>query len=209
MIKINLVSKRRKQSVTGGGSTQSFDMNSLMTRLEGLKGLPLTRLLTPLAIGIVAAYGLDYYEQGELHKLDVEIESINSEKPKLQAEIQKKQDYENLKKAMESDELIMRRKLDTIQKLNKGRTEAVQAFIALSKATPPSIWLTSFSVKDADAVPTFGIKGVSTAMSQIPAYQRALDANPIFHDLNATSRSETDKNGSEVYPFELSPGVHK
>jgi Tfp pilus assembly protein PilN len=206
MIKINLAHRKRSAAMGAGPSNislKSLDMANVLERLSVLKELKIQQILIPVAIGFAAYYGLDYYEAGEIAKLDAEIASINSERPALEAEIAKKKDYDALKKSMEDDEKVMRQKLDTIQKLTKGRTELAQTMIELAKATPVTIWITQFTVKNADSKPVLNIKGIANAINQIPDYERTLDSNPFFQGLKAHPRSTLDIAGREVHPFDL------
>jgi Tfp pilus assembly protein PilN len=217
MIKINLADKKRSDMATnatggtGGTGTIGGTLGTLtsLTRnfdLASLKELELERALIPLVVGVAATYAVGIYQDNEIKKLNVEIDSINSEKPKLQAAAGKMKTYEDLKKGMEADEFVIRTKLDTIHKLIQGRSDTAKYLEDLAQLTPPAVWLTSFAYNGTD----FDIRGSAANFRQISPFLKAMTENPNFQDLTLKdSQTSKDANQRDIVTFELVSGAKR
>jgi Tfp pilus assembly protein PilN len=202
MIKINLAS--RKRAMAGVSKTpmtgQALTLQGALAQLEEFRDFPLRQILVPLGIAIAVTFGFSTYKQSELDKLQVQIDALKAEKPKLQAEADKMAGYEELQKQMEKDELVIRTKIDTIRKLVQGRTTTVKLLAEIAKITPPHLWLTTVDIGTKEVV----FKGFSSDFSLISDFMKTLNENTYVRDvtLKDTQIAE-DENHREVAKFEL------
>jgi Tfp pilus assembly protein PilN len=207
MIKINLADKKRSEASDGGTGAYATGTISLRNLdLSALKDFQFQKLLVPLVLGIVATVGVGIYQDNEIKKLDVELESINAEKPKLQEAAGKMKSYEDLRASMEADEFVIRTKLDTIRQLIQNRGQAPKFLEDLAQLTPPAVWLADFSY-DGTA---FDIRGNADSFKQVSPFLKALNENPFFQDLTLKdSQTAHDAAGHEIVSFELVSGAKK
>ncbi|MDR3608023.1 MAG: PilN domain-containing protein [Oligoflexia bacterium] len=205
MIKINLAGRKKSSAFTAASiGTATLSLRSI--ELSALKELPLKKALIPMFIAIIASIISSTLQDNELKKLDVELDSINAEKPKLQAAANKMKSYEDLKKGMENDEFVIRTKLETVRKLAQNRTETTKFLQDLSKITPPSVWLTGVSYDGS----TIEIKGMAVNFRQISPFLKSLNENPFFQGLTLKdSQTVKTQYGWEAVNFELISGAKK
>lgn len=197
MIKINLAARKQSQSATGV-KTSATGVGRL--DWDSVKESPLRRAVLPLVVGLLASYTLDSVKENELKEVDDALGKLNAEKPLLQKEAGRLKDYEQMKKSLESDEFMIRSKIETIQKLIAGRNGTVKLLTSLVSTAPKEVWLTGLQVKGSD----IGIKGYSTGFASVSDFMKNLSENANFSDLMLKSSERAkDETGLEVTAFEL------
>lgn len=217
MIKINLALKKQSASgegkgrarddVASGGGLPKLDLNlgSLGAGASALFSEPKFRQLILGCIVVALVYvGIDRAKVEELNQLDAEIAQLTTTNNKLRAEVAKTKGYEELKKALEADELAIRTKIDTIQKLIADRQSLPKMMLGMAQLIPADVWLTDFKVANDD----FTLKGFSLGYNQVSDFMRNLNESAFFTELRlSSSQAARDETGSEVAQFEL--GAHK
>jgi Tfp pilus assembly PilM family ATPase/Tfp pilus assembly protein PilN len=97
-------------------------------------------------------------------------------------------------------------KIKVVKKFLQTRMMGLDVIRELYKVTPTEIYLNSIVMDDEGALTMTGIspskKGLSDSMDQINAYQKALDASPMFKDVKTSTTTKKD-NGKDVIAFEI------
>lgn len=199
MIKINLA---KKKQATGMQSASNPTMRRASAG-EGLQLLkdPKIRQILLLVVGLGGAYWtVEEYKNDELLKADAAIQAATQKSNQLKAEAAKSKGFEDLKKSLESDELAIRTKIETIQKLVAERQVLPKAMQSLATLIPQDVWLTDFKAVSEE----FTFKGYSLGYNQVSDFMKSLGESAYFTDLRmASSQSARDETGSEVAQFEL------
>lgn len=203
MIRINLANRKQQSVVSDGGKGMGgLDLRSVGENARDFIGdLPLGKYVAAVVVCGIAHYALGWHESAETQKLDAQIEQVVAEKEQLQAQLGKTRGYEELKRAMDSDEIMIKTKIDTIEKLIEGRQSSPSLLIALSSAMPPEVWLGDLTLKEG----ALGIKGNSTDYNYVSDFMRNLGESAYFMDINlSSSREARDETGQVIANFELS-----
>ncbi len=202
MIKINLATKKQSQAASPESKSAGLSMPKLDAGAFG--ELLKTPKIRQLALFVVAGFALSFvlqsYKQEELNKLDVEMQRLTGEQGKLKAEVAKTAGYEQIKKTLEEDELAIRTKIDTIQKLLADRSNLPRMMLNMSQVIPKEVWLTEFRVQSDDV----SMKGYSLGYNQISDFMKNLSESAYLSDLKlGSTQASRDETGSEVAQFEL------
>ena len=84
----------------------------------GLKELPIRKLALMALVGFLAVFLLDGYKSEELGKVEADLAKVTTEQNQLRAEVAKTKGYEELKKALDGDDV------DGIKAKTDGRIQA-------------------------------------------------------------------------------------
>lgn len=200
MIKINLAERKRSSTSAEGGAGLSLDVNQLKEKFASLGELPLKKYALTLACGFLATYALDFYKSDQIKQLDDELSKLEAEKPKLLSEAGKIRSLEEVKKAMEADEFVIRTKLETIKRLVADRGSTGKILTELTKVMPADLWVTQFDLKGGNV----NVKGFSLDFTRISDFMKLLSESSIFADpnLNDTQMARDDQN-REVASFSI------
>lgn len=203
MIKINLATKKQTASFSAGAAS-SFDSSlSALSRIsissDGLKKLPVFTFILVAVIGYISSTFLESYKQDTLDNIEKEISAVQANQSKLQAELNKTKGYKEIKKQLDTDELSLRTKINTIQKLIDDRVVLNKLLLSLSQSLPKDVWLTDFRIKEADV--TF--KGASLGFIQISEFLKNLQENVYFRDvsLKGSQQSKDSKETIDGNPY--------
>jgi Tfp pilus assembly protein PilN len=202
MIKINLATRRQAEIVSDGSrSSKSFGSFLGGIDLDAAKDLPIRKVMLPLIVGVAASYMLDSYKEDELNKIQRLIEKQAADGKKLQAEVAKFKGYEGIKKALDEDEVTIRSKLETIQKLTETRGESVKMLGLLSTSIPKDVWLTEYRIEKSD----ISLKGSTVDFNQISDFMKNLRDSTRFTDVELKdSQQQKEQVGGRVASvFEL------
>lgn len=202
MIKINLATRKQSASVGGSDAKSSRVAGmKLDARLDGIKELPWRKALAVVVLYLVASYGLDDFKLEELAKVNAVIDKLTAEQTRLKAELAKTKDFDELKKSLDADEVALRTKIDTIQKLIRDRQTPPKMLLSLSGSTPKDVWLTDFQAKDDEIT----LKGFSLGYNGISDFMKALNESVYFGDLKLVNTTTgRDETGLEAATFDLS-----
>ncbi len=202
MIKINLAT-RKQSTITATAKTGTIPgLSGLTLSAEDLKDLPLKRILVPLVAGVTASFAVDSMKESDLHGVEKRLQELNVRKTALVAEAGKIKAYELQRKELESDELLIKSKAETVQKLITGRNETAKLVMTLSTLTPKDVWLSTIAIKDGDV----SVKGNAIGFQPISELMKNMGENVFFTDVNL-KLSEKDKDkeqsGAEIALFEV------
>src|SRR5690349_3825826 len=120
MIKINLAT-RKQSGLVPEGTKPKLSLSLGRIKTDQLKDLPIRKLVISVAVGLLASYSLDGYKESEIESLNAVVAKLTAKRDKQQEELKKFKEYEEIKKAVDADELLVRTKLEVIQKLISDR----------------------------------------------------------------------------------------
>lgn len=211
MIRINLA-QTKQASYVGGGKTGSFSSassaaggggfsmkNAFAGAAGGAGGLmPLvTKIALPAILCVAAYYGYDFYTAEKITEMDQEAASITTEKSRIETELRKIKGYDIVKIELERNELILRTKIQTIERLIRGRDFTVKSLVVLSEALPKEVWLSEIITTEQG----YTFKGGTLEIGYVSDLMSKLGQTIYFKDVALKSTS-TDSNQKQA-SFEL------
>ncbi len=200
MIRINLAKRKMSNVVAGEGKPGAKNILANLD-FESFKDLPIRKFGLPIVVAILATYFLGDFKSQEIQKVQDEITKAMAEQTKLQLELTKTKRFDELKKQIDSDEFMIKTKLQTIEKLIVDRTTPPKLLLALSRAIPADVWLSDLKVNGTEVT----LKGSSLDFNQISDFMRNLNESAFFKELNLRSTQQAkDESGLEIAQFELS-----
>ncbi|MGK5084961.1 PilN domain-containing protein [Bdellovibrionota bacterium FG-1] len=205
MIKINLALKKQSTSVAGdsrsaapGGGGMLAGMRDV--KFDGLKDLPIRKLALMVIVGFGATYLLDDFKATEIKIVEDQLVKARDEQSKLTAELTRTKGYEDIKKTLDADELMLRTKIDTIQKLLADRQNPPKMMMTLATTIPQDVWLKGLKIKDREV----SLQGASIGFNSISDFMKGLNESAYFSDVQLKgTQQERDELGSDIAGFEL------
>jgi Tfp pilus assembly protein PilN len=200
MIRINLAQKKQASGTKAGGTNVGT-----LTSIGRMRGaslspdlLPLIgKILLPLILSVAAFYGYDYYTQQLTDDMQKEMDVVTKERDRIQDELKRIKGFEAVKADLEQNDLILRTKIDTIEKLITGRDFTVKSLVTLSQALPHEVWLTQLDATES----SFEFKGGTVDIGVISDLMTHLGQTIYFKDVTLKS-TEVDSSGKQA-TFEL------
>ena len=191
MIRINLIQKKQASYVSGAQKTSTF-------QTLGKGGfdafLPLIKSMgVPLVLCLAANFGSDFFTQQKLDEMTQETAKLDQEKGKINKELEKIKGYETIKGEIERSGLVLRTKIDTIEKLIRGRDFTVKSLIYLAQSMPKDIWMTEIKATDN----AFEVKGGTVDLSLVSDFMAKLGQTIYFKDVNLKSTA-SDITGTQA-----------
>ena len=116
---------------------------------------------------------------------------------RIQEELKRIKGFDSVKVELERNQVILRSKIETIEKLIQGRDYTVKALVALSQSLPKEVWLTELSVSEK----LINFKGGTIDLGLISDVMSRLGQTIYFKDVTLRSTA-TDPTGKQTN-FEL------
>ena len=193
MIKINLASRKQSGAVDGKPSlTETLDLSIL-------KEPAVRRVVLGLVVAIAGYAAADSFKVEELEKADRSMKKLQEQRTKLEAEASKMKSHEELKKLLEQNQDVIKRKLEIMQKLMADRSTPHKLLLMFSTATPADAWLSELRISNTEVL----IKGYSAGLTQVSDLMRNLSESAYLTDVNLKD-SQQNKEGGELAAFEIS-----
>lgn len=173
MIRVNLLEKREggeksraRGTSGGGGGGRSFSMPSL----GGLDTLGI--VLIVLASAGWLGY-TSWTKSQELDQLEQEIQRTNEELVRLQKALEKVDEFQAKKKALES-------RVELITDLKRRQIVPVQLLDQLSRELPDFLWLDQLNEQSG----SLKLQGKATTYNAVSNFYNNLKDSPFFHDVS-------------------------
>lgn len=197
MIRINLAQKKQA-SYVGGTKAGSFATmgkgGATSVTLTSIKqvfasgsassfGPILSKIMVPLVLSVAAYFGYDYYVQQQSDEMQQESETISKEKTRIEAELRKIKGFEVVKGELERNELVIRTKIQTIEKLIRGRDFTVKSLVVLSQSLPKEVWLTDLAASEVG----YSIKGGTIDIGLVSDFMTKLGQTIYYKDVSLKS----------------------
>jgi len=149
-----------------------------------------------LLVGVVAVLligvGLLIFTQGKIAAAKNDIARAESDLQQLKGKIG---ELENVKKLKEE----VKKKLDVLEQLRKGKTGPVRRLATLSDAVPDKVWLTKYTESGASV----SIGGVALDEDLIAAFMRNLQASEDYASVELVVSEQTEVSGVKAKRFEI------
>ena len=202
MIRINLATRKQSASAAGEsvGGGSKINLDQIRARLGDIQDLPLRKIGSMIAFMMIASYFWTDYQGTEVGKVNVAIEKYQKESSVSKAELGQSKVLEATKKALEADEVVIRTKIETLQKLVDGRQTPPKLLSSISTSIPKDVWLSELKA-DKESM---SFKGFSATISDISDFMKILKENALLTDLKLVKTDKArDELGIEVSNFEL------
>ena len=158
---------------------------------ETLKQQQMVFLLSVVAV-VAIVLGVYFFVQMKIGSTKEEITRSESEIQELKEKIGK---INNLKKLKEE----VKKKLDVLASLRKGKVGPVQRLMILSDLTPDRLWLTKYAENGNDV----SIAGVAYNEDLIATFMRDLEISADFENVELIVSEQTEMGGVKVKKFEF------
>ncbi len=179
----------------GGGGGSSSAAGSLGNVLAFRK------LILGGVILFLASTFVDEYQDMELKTVDDQIASHQEQGKQLQAFVNKTKAFDQLKKSMEQDSMVMSTKIQTIQKLIEDRAVPPRMMLSFITATPPGVWLQELKVGKSE----ISFRGSGAEFNQVSDFMRSLGEVAYISNVTLKNTQQVkDASGNTVASFELS-----
>jgi Tfp pilus assembly protein PilN len=219
MIRINLALRKGPAGAAAAGASAASGkgpfagLEALLSGLSSKSGGATTQgagreLAREVLMRIVLVVGVYFagnemltsWKAEELGKVQGEIASLTSEVSRLDAEIAKRAQVEQEKKRIEEFELILKSKLDTIDRLMAGRESASRILRDLAGMLPKEVWLSAFQVDSKG----LDVKGTSIGIDPVSSFLSALNSSPYFRDGQPRITEKVNReSGQTLQDFDL------
>jgi Tfp pilus assembly protein PilN len=221
MIKINLAT-RKTSSVAGqgagagamlaglfsrgdsgeGGATKSFaNLRFDQLNLEKFGDLPVAKVAIALVVVISAYFVESSMKAHEMAKVELAIAEVKKREEELQRQLSQTKGYDQLKKALDADEMMIKTKITVIRKLIHDRQTPPKLLLTLSNGLPPDVWISKFELAD------MGVKleGMSLGgLNPVSDLMKNLGESTYFSDLKLiSSKKGRDTLNLETDDFTL------
>ena len=204
MIKINLALKKQAVSSEAGAETKTMRMNLGKIDAEFIKGIfqefPIRAMLVPVVVYLGASWFYEDYTKTELEKVAAEVERAEEGKRKVLSELAKTKGYEEIKKTIEADELLLRSKLELLKSILNGRERTPLMLRSIAEVRPKEIWLRTLDISATEVK----LNGTSVDFNLIPHFMRLLESSTYFSGVDMKSyKADRDETGIDITNFEL------
>jgi len=201
VIKINLIKKRNSAASAASESglpKVNFDTLRSMGQDSGKTLAPLFfKAGIPIILGLIANFAYDQYVEGVRDVMKKEVGSIEVSKDKINKELLKIKGFESTKTELERTSMIIRAKIDTIEKLIKGRDFTAKALMSLVQSLPKESWLVEVSQTDK----AYSLRGGTVDIGMVSDLMSHLGKTIYFKDV--TLKSTASDPASKRTNFEL------
>jgi Tfp pilus assembly protein PilN len=193
MIKINLALRKSSGASSNTSALSNIDTSAILS--------PSVRWIV---ISAVIYFGVGWYFDNQknvlLQRVSQELDTLSQKSTDLKASLGKMKQYDEAKKALESDEKIIKTKLETISLLSKDRDAGIQYLRAISRAIPKEVWLTSVQFTPSEVA----FRGQAIEFNLVSDFTSQLSQTQLFLDVQQESAANTpDEGGKSVVAFEL------
>jgi Tfp pilus assembly protein PilN len=210
MIRVNLA-VRRQASYLGAGGGETSTTRSGVLAISGKAGSfsalrmfsgenasgALRRIAIPVVLGIVLYFGSDFYMAQETQRMADEKARFEADRSKIQDELKRIKGFESVKSELERNELILKTKIATIEKLIRGREFTLKSMVAMTQALPDDVWISEVTVSDL----IYNIRGSTRDIALISDVMNRLGKSIYFKDV--TLKNSTSDPGGKFTNFEL------
>jgi type IV pilus assembly protein PilN len=148
-------------------------------------------ILSVLSV-VVVALAIYFLINLKIMSTKNEISRSESEIQELKAKIGKINDLKKLQQEV-------RKKLDVLALLRKGKVGPVHRLLTLSDSAPDNLWLTKYAENGNDV----SISGVAFNEELIAACMRNLEASPDYETVELIVSEQMDMKGIKVKKFDL------
>ena len=201
MIKINLALKKTATVAASAGDPKAVSGFEALKHfnLQDLKDMPKLRGVLVLVVTyFVGGYLIEDFQAREIAELDAKVTEARTKQTALKKELEKTKKYDEIKKSLESDEIVIRTKLDTIEKLVKDRGGTPRVLLALSSAIPKDVWLKDLKIDSA----IVDLQGASADSNQVYSFMKGLGESAAFKEVNLKGTTQVKEEGIEVVSFD-------
>ncbi len=196
MIKINLASRKQMGSSAPAGS-RGPSLKGV--NLDGLRDLPLRKFMPFVLVAIVFTFFVDGLKDSDLQEFNTRIAKMQKDQQKLQAEVQKTQGFEEMKKSIDADEQMVRKKIETIQKLMGERQASFKILETLASVVPSDVWFRTLKLDQNE----LAIRGGSLGFNQVTDFMKGLNESAFFSEVQVPSSQQEKDDAGPMVGFEM------
>lgn len=185
MIKINLANTFSKKSDASSGAGGKADLKQNVIKS--------VLILLP----VMALY---IYEKNELSKQRAELEVLQAQSSKMDADLAKVGSIDNILKQVSEQKKDLEEKFNVIRKIFGLRTKKMEALVILQQQIPPTSWLARISAKNAE----IEVEGYSNSIDDAQTYINKLSNEKlVFAYVNSKDVSKAKVGDKEAYKFDI------
>lgn len=200
MIKINLASRKAASALGPGSSGGGLGSIASSVDVSEVNKQMIRAMLLGAAGYFGANYYLDLQKTELLATVEKDAQSIQAKTTELQASLAKFKQYEELKKVLDTDEKLIKTKLETILKLSSDKSVNVQILQTLSNTLPSEVWLSSYKVTQSE----LELRGSALDFNLVSDFMKRLSESEVVTDVQLLNTNQAkDEKGIQVATFEV------
>ena len=208
---INLAHKKQAGFVTGtrGGTafTSATRFGDIKVNVEDLKELPLMKIISAIALGILAGAYADNYKEGLIAAEDKKLDEMRVKVAEIKKKEKKLREFDRKRKSLEQDEQVIVSKIETINKLVAARNNSINTLMFISKSMPTRLWMNSFAIQRGKMT----LRGQALQEDYVYQFMRKLNNGSFFENVNPSqirrSSLKVPQGIVETTQFELTAEV--
>ncbi len=202
MIKINLGSRKQPNYATGESGSKTLLGRVSLSKAD-FEDIPLRKIILAAIACVLANVLLEDFKQEKINEIDEKIRAGQKKLVLIQKEVEKTKGFEKVQKQLDEDELLIKNKIETIQKLISNRRRTAEMLLSLSETIPEEVWLKGFRSQSG----LVQIQGRSRDYNFVSDFMRKLGESSYYQDLSLDATSQLIVNGVQIAEFGLKAKV--
>ena len=197
MIKINLASRK-----SAAASAPASSLGGLSPRIElsEINGQLLRAGGVFVAAYLFTNWWFDSQKVELLKTISTKAEEIDTKTAAIRTSLTKFKQYEEIKRALDTDEKLIKTKLDTIEKLSGDKAFQVEILKLISRTLPAELWLSSYKISQAE----IEFQGSALDFSSVSDFMKRLSESEQVTDVQLLNTNQSkDEMGVAVATFEM------
>ncbi|MBN2362261.1 MAG: PilN domain-containing protein [Deltaproteobacteria bacterium] len=161
----------------------------------GIRQLQLMGVVVACVLLVVVGYNI---------KLANDVNKLEDEVSRTEAEIKRLEELIGEVNQFEAERQRLRKQLDVIRDLEKGKTGPVKALDTLATVIPKRVWIETM----AQSGSTINLTGYGVENADISDFMNALEKSPMFTDIKLQVSEKVVQFGQPIYKFKLTTNVN-
>ena len=196
MIKVNLLKTKVSGGVADMTSTATIGTASVSVGVENLSPV---EVILKIALMIVFAYGLSYYETDNIETLQGQLKKEKSATSETQKQLTELRAQAGRAEQVKGQIDQLQEKLDILTGLSHKRLRELKALDSLQNFLPNGVWFRTLKYNGRG----FDLNGSSATNEDLDEFEAALNASPVYTNVIRLSSVSSQTTQGTIINFQL------
>lgn len=196
MIKVNLLKTKVSGGVADMTSTATIGTASVSVGVENLSPV---EVILKIALMIVFAYGLSYYETDNIETLQGQLKKEKSATSETQKQLTELRAQAGRAEQVKGQIDQLQEKLDILTGLSRKRLRELKALDSLQNFLPNGVWFRTLKYNGRG----FDLNGSSATNEDLDEFEAALNASPVYTNVIRLSSVSSQTTQGTIINFQL------
>lgn len=196
MIKVNLLKTKVSGGVADMTSTATIGTASVSVGAENLSPV---EVILKIALMIVFAYGLSYYEADNIETLQAQLKKEKSATSETQKQLTELRAQAGRAEQVKGQIDQLQEKLDILTGLSRKRLRELKALDSLQNFLPNGVWFRTLKYNGRG----FDLNGSSATNEDLDEFEAALNASPVYTNVIRLSSVSSQTTQGTIINFQL------